>query len=165
MAKITFKRQSEYGILLGKFADAYWIDKALRDAVHEGAGIVADAIRSELESLPEEKFRHLDYDEKFSSVPTSQKRDLIDGFGLSPIRDKDGFVHAKAGFEGYGHYPTNTYPQGIPNEYLARVVESGSSVRDKNPFVRPAIKKSRKEAIEAMEKSIDENIKKIFEGG
>ncbi len=160
MAKITFRRSSNYGIMLGKLADTYWIDHALKEAVQKGSAVIADEIRKNLDNLPEDKFHYLADGEMFAGVPRGQKKDLADSFGLTPIeRDRDGFIHTKAGFDGYGSYPTNEFPKGVPNELLARVVESGSSVRVKTPFVEPAIKAKKKEAMETMGKVIDEKIK------
>lgn len=165
MAKITFKNQSDYFLRLQELEKHFAKESTLEKAVHAGAAIVADQIRENLESLPEEQFRHLDtfWGDYFREAPTGQKKDLVEGFGLTPIeRDKNGFVHTKAGFEGYGSYPTNTYPKGVPNALVARAIESGSSVRDKTPFVRPAVNATRKEAIKAMEEVIDEDLKEIF---
>lgn len=163
MAKIAFNDMSKYGIMLGKFADCYWVDKALNRAVHKGSGIVADKIRENIAALPEDSFRYLVEFDMFHGVPKCQKKDLAESFGLTPIdRDRDGFVHTKAGFEGYGSYPTSTYPEGVPNQILARAVESGSSVREKTPFVAPAVRATRKAAISAMEEVIDEEIKPFF---
>lgn len=135
----------------------------LEKAVAAGASIVANEIRSNLEKLPEEEYRYLEEGETFKGLPKGQKQDLEDSFGLTPIgRDKNGFVNTKAGFEGYGSFPTKAYPQGIPNPLLARSVESGSSVREKTPFVEPAVKATRKEAIEAMGRVVDEEFEKII---
>lgn len=165
MARITFKAQSDYYLKLKAFESHFTKDATLEKAVRAGSAIVADAVRKNLEALPEEQFRHLDtfVGDYFREAPTGQKRDLEESFGLTPIkRDKNGFVHTKAGFDGYGSFPTNTYPQGVPNALIARAVESGSSVREKTPFVRPAVNATRKEAVEAMENVIDGELKKIF---
>ena len=163
MARITFGKQSEYGLKLKELEQAFLSDEPLERAVSKGAAPVADAIRNNLEALPTEEFRYLRDGEIFNGIPESQKQDLIDSFGLTPIsRDKNGFVNTKAGFDGYGSHPTKAYPQGVPNQLIARAVESGSSVRAKTPFVRPAVNATRQEAIKEMEKSIDEDLKKIF---
>ena len=163
MAKITFKNDSAYAAQLKKLEQFYASDAPLEKAVAAGAAVVADKIRSNLEALPEADFRRLQDGVAFHGVPKGQKKDLIDSFGLTPIgRDKNDFVHTKAGFDGYGSYPTNTYPQGIPNQLLARAVESGSSVREKTPFVEPAVKATRKEAVDVMGKIVDEQTESIF---
>lgn len=166
MAKITFKNQSDYALMLQNLERHFVKDSVLEHAVAVGAGIVADEIRKNLEDLPEEQFRHLDtfWGDYFREVPTGQKKDLEDSFGLTPIeRDKDGFLHTKAGFDGYGSYPTKDYPKGVPNALIARAIESGSSVRDKTPFVRPAVKAARKKAVEAMGQAIEDEFKKMLE--
>lgn len=166
MAKITFKGQSQYFAKLKQLEGLFAKDATIEKAVYRGADIVADQIRDNLEKLPEDGFQRLKPGEKFTGLSAAQKQDLESSFGLSPIsRDQSGFVNTKAGFDGYGSFPTKSYPNGVPNALLARATESGSSVRQKAPFVRPAVKTTRKKAIEAMETSIDEDIKDIFEGG
>ena len=133
-------------------------DEPLEKAVAAGAAVVADQIKANLEALPEEEFRKLGEGEIFHGLPTGQKRDLVDSFGLTPIeKDKNGFIHTKAGFDGYG-----SYPEGIPNQLLARSAESGSSVRQKTPFVEPAVKATRKEAVEKMNAVIEDEFESIF---
>ena len=165
MAKIAFRKLPDYTHFLDRFSAAFAQDEILNKAVYAGSKVVADQIRANLEALPEEKFRQLKNGEKFSGVPEAQKQDLIASFGLTPIeRDNTGFVNTKAGFDGYGSHPSKKYPQGLPNQLLARSIESGSSVRDKHPFVRPAVQATRQKAVEEMEKVINENIDQIYRG-
>lgn len=164
MAKITFQQQSDFYKKLKKLQEAADSDEFLEKAVVKGAEPVADEIRKNLEALPSEKFRYLRGEDTFHVLSNSEKEDLLESFGLTPIlRDKKGFVHTKAGFDGYGSHPTSSYPHGLPNQLLARAVESGSSVRDKRPFVRPAVNATRNDAIEAMEEVVDDEMKRIFE--
>lgn len=138
-------------------------DEPLEKAVAAGAAVVADQIKANLEALPEEEFRKLGEGEIFHGLPTGQKRDLVDSFGLTPIeKDKNGFIHTKAGFDGYGSFPTNAYPEGIPNQLLARSAESGSSVRQKTPFVEPAVKATRDEAVDTMNKVLEDEFNSLF---
>lgn len=163
MAKITFKKQSEYFYKLQQLDRVFAKESTLKKAVYAGAEPVADAIRSRLQSLGEDEFRHLHPGEVFSGLPEDQKDDLLRSFGLSGIkRDRKGFVGTKAGFDGYGSHPTKSYPHGVPNALIARAVESGSSVRKKMPFVEPAVKATKETSITAMERVIDDEIKKIF---
>lgn len=165
MAKISFKGQSEYFRKLQELQQAFAKDSTIEKAVRAGAAPVADRIRQNLEALPEEPFRKLQEGEIFHGIPKGQKQDLLDSFGLAPItRDRAGFVHTKAGFDGYGSFPTAEYPHGVPNQLVAAATESGSSVRQKMPFIRPAEKATRKDAIDAMEDVIDGEMKNIFGG-
>lgn len=120
--------------------------------VRAGANPVADEIRKRLMNLPEDKFRKLGKNEVFVGVPKQQKQDLLDSLGVAPADiDREGNANTKIGFQGYGSYPTKKYPKGVPNQLLARAIESGSSVRKKTPFVRPAVNSSKDKAIEAMQ--------------
>ena len=163
MAKITFQKQSEYFSKLQQLDRVFAKESTLEKAVYAGAEPVADAIRSRLQSLGEDEFRHLQPGEVFSGLPEDQKNDLLNSFGLSSIkRDGKGYVGTKAGFDGYGSHPTKSYPNGVPNALIARAAESGSSVRRKTPFVRPAVTATKEQSITAMERVIDDEIKKIF---
>lgn len=163
MARISFSGQSDYFEKLQQLEQVFAKDEALEKAVAAGAAPVADQIRRNLESIPSQPFRKLQPGELIQGLSESEQKDLEASFGLSPIsRDKNGFVHTKAGFDGYGSFPTKTYPQGVPNALVARAAESGSSVRQKVPFVRPAVNATRKEAVAAMEDVIDGELKKIF---
>jgi hypothetical protein len=129
--------------------------------VMAGAQPVADAIRRELEKTPEDNFRQLKENEKFEGIPKSQKKDLLDSLGITPPGvDREGNTNAKVGWNGYGSYKSKKYPRGLPNALLARVIESGSSVRIKTPFVRTATNKSKPKAIDEMQQTINEEANK-----
>lgn len=163
MARMTFKAGEEYAIKLSKLATKQ--EEIAKKAIYAAAGIVADRIKANLNALPEEKFRYLRDGEKFVGVPERQKKDLIDSFGITPITtDSKGNWNAKIGFDGYGSIPTKKYPNGLPNQLLARAIESGSSVRRKKPFVRPAVNATKKQAQAKMAEIIDKEIEKIMGG-
>lgn len=161
--RISFRNQSKYFLRLKKLEQVAADGATIEKAVRAGAAIVADKIRANLDALPEEEFRKLGEGEMFRGLPAAQKRDLQDSFGLTPIeKDRNGFIHTKAGFNEYGSYPTKAYPDGVPNQLLARAVESGSSVRQKTPFVEPAVKATRKKAVETMNEVIEDELKSIL---
>lgn len=161
MAKLTFKAGDEWAIKLSRLATG--TDVIAKKAVYAAADIVTDKIRENLEALPEDKFRYLPNGEKFSGIPKSQKKDLADSLGITPIEpDSQGNYNAKIGFDGYGSTPTKAYPNGVPNQLLARATESGSSVRAATPFVRPAVNATKKEAQAEMGRVVDEEIKKTM---
>ena len=163
MARISFKGYSEFGEKLRELEFTAEGGKLLEDAAKAGVQPVADEIRNRLEKCPTSKFQRLSDGEQFMALSQHQKDDLLDGLGVTPVgRDKNGFVNCKVGFEGYGSFPTKTYPQGVPNAMIARAAESGSSVRQKTPFVRPAVNATRKEAVGEMDKVVTDDLKKIF---
>ena len=164
MARVSFKGSQEYALRLRELEHTAAQGKVLEAAVKAGAKPVADEIRRRLDALPSDDFRKLEPGEKFTGLPVVNHLDLLDSFGLTPVdRDRNGFVHVKAGFDGYGSKPTKAYPKGIPNQLLARAAESGSSVREKTPFVRPAVNATRKEAEAEMDRVVRQELEKIFE--
>ena len=163
MARISFNGHADYALALRELEFAAEQGAVLEKAVEAGGAVVADEIRRRLDALPTDTFRFLDEGEKFEGLPVVHHLDLLDSFGLTPPqRDRKGFVNVKAGFDGYGSKKTKAYPKGIPNQLLARAVESGSSVRRKTPFVRPAVNATRKEAVEEMDWVVRAEIEKIF---
>lgn len=164
MARITFKGSGEYAKALKELEFTAQGGELLEKAAQAGASPVADEIRRRLRNLPEDEYRRLAPGETFSGLPDGQKQDLLDSLGVTPPgKDNKGFVNVKVGFDGYGSFPTNKYPDGVPNALIARATESGSSVRRKTPFVRPAVNATRKKAVEEMDKSVTDSLKKIFE--
>lgn len=134
-------------------------------AVEAGMKPLADEIRKNLNNLPEDTFRRLGKGEVFVGVPKNQKKDLQESLGVTPsIINRNGDADIKVGFDGYGSYPTKKYPKGVPNALLARSVESGSSVRKKTPFIRPAVDKIESKVIKAMQEQINKEVEKIQKG-
>lgn len=161
MARMTFRVGDEWALKLSKLATSQ--EEVARRAIYAGAKVVADKIKGNLETLPEDQFRYLPSGEQFAGLPKQQKKDLVESFGVTPITtDEKGNYNAKIGFDGYGSTPTRAYPKGVPNQLIARAVESGSSVRKKTPFVRPAVNATKKVAQAEMGRVVDEEIKKIM---
>ena len=142
MARITFNLGEDYMLRLSALADRS--EETAKRAVYEAAGIVTDQIRTNLET-------NLAGSEQSTGT-------LAASLGITPIQtDRDGFINAKVGFDGYDE-------KGVPNQLKARVMESGSSTVRKRPFVRPAVNAAKKAAEEAMQRVIDEEIEKIMKG-
>lgn len=129
--------------------------------VYGMADIVADAVREELNALPAEPdVEALKAWAQGTRAPLTvkEKKGLQKGFGITKMLEENGYYHVKLGFDGYNEIKTKKYPKGQPNVMIARAVESGSSIRDKRPFVRPATNKSRKNAEKKAQTIIDDEI-------
>lgn len=134
-------------------------------AIHEMADIVTGKIRQNLEkayTIPDVMGIVLWKNGNMTRMTDSEKKGLLNSLGIAPMEIEDGYMNVKIGFDGYNDIKTEQYPQGQPNVLIARAVESGSSVRYKQPFVRPAVNAARAEALKACEKVIDREIKKIM---
>ena len=138
-------------------------DEAIGEAVYEMAKVVADSVRSGIQALPtvSNQANIATYKKGYSRLSDEEKQGLLDGFGVSPMQEDSGFVNVKLGFDGYNSVKTKKYPQGQPNALIARVTESGSSYREKTPFIRPAVNASKKQAEQAGKMKIDEKIAAI----
>lgn len=138
-------------------------DEAIGEAVYEMAKVVADSVRSGIQALPTVSNRAniATYKKGYSRLSDEEKQGLLDGFGVSPMQDDGGYINVKLGFDGYNGVKTKKYPKGQPNALIARVTESGSSYREKTPFIRPAVNASKKQAEQAGQMKIDERIAAI----
>lgn len=164
MAKIRFAGLEEYERRLSQLQTG--VREIAGKAVYAGANVVADAIRSNIQGLHAVSDREglIDYQRKDPAPLTeTAKQGLLDGFGLSSMQDENGYLNVKAGFDGYNQLRTKKYPKGQPNVLIARSLESGSSIAQKHPFVRPAVNASRKQAEAKMAEVLDQEIKNAMD--
>ena len=159
MATLTFRGLEEYEAQISRiFKDT---EKICGRVTYAGAKIIADEIKKGIESLPVITGHGTEEKPLPGGVTAVQKAGLIDGFGISGLQNDNGFYNVKIGFDGYNRTRTEMYPQGQPNQLVARGVESGTSWKQKKPFIRPAINRARKRAEQEMKNVFDTEIEKI----
>lgn len=134
-------------------------------AMYDAAGQIADAVKQGLQALPIQetdtgKAPHISKGQKLKGITAQQKADLINGLGIAHFRKSDGSVQTSIGFSGRGTTKTKKYPAGLPNSALMRAVESGTSFRIKNPVVRPALNRTKKQAHETIKNKVINEITK-----
>lgn len=157
MAKIQDKGLNDYIKSIKRMGKVS--DDIIHKGVYKGAGIIADAIKDEIKDIPVDN-GYGSPEKPISGISNRQKADLIEGMGIAPIQEDSDFVNAKVGWGGYGRDKTKKYPKGVPNQVIARSVNSGTSFRKKNPFVNRAVTKNKKTAVKAMADTIENKIKK-----
>lgn len=162
MAVIRFSKLREYELMLGKLGNAS--KDICGEAIYEGAKIVADEVKSNLDSL-NVTIDVLAMQKAKKGEPTyitqRAKDGLIKSFGVTPMqKDRNGIYNVKLGFDGYNDVKTKKWPKGQPNQLIARACESGSSAMIKQPFFRQAVQKTRRKAEAKMAEVLDEKIKK-----
>ena len=81
--------------------------------VYAGAEVVADSVRRAIQDLPVGDGRARDGG-LVDTVTLPQKAGLLDGFGISRMKDDDGFVNVKLGFDGYNSTRTESTRGGSP---------------------------------------------------
>ena len=163
MATITFKKGEEYMAKIAKL-EALTRDKVCGTAIYGAAEIVADEIRDQLDKVP----TYEGNDSFWAELPGPkkvQKIGLEKSLGIAKMQDDGtGFLNVKIGFDGYNKVKTERWPNGQPNQMVARSIERGTSFMEPNPFVKPAMRKCRKRALDYMKESVDKSIEEIMKG-
>ena len=159
MAKTkSVKGGDDFSALLNGLAGDQTI-AVMKAAVYAGVGVLADAIKSEIQNLPEDS-GYKRKGVKRNVVGTNDKKALQERLGISRIDATGDKADAVVSFSGYNGRPTKKYPQGVPIPLIARSIESGSSVRQKNPFIRRAFNNAQSNALQ---KAIDAGQTKLNE--
>ena len=159
MARIQFKRLKEYELQLSKLESE--TTRIAGAAIYEGAAIMTDEIKKGIQNLPVVRGYGTERNPLPGGVTATQKKGLLDGLGIAKMQDDGGYINVKIGFDGYNRTQTTKYPQGQPNQLVARGVESGTSWKQAHPFVKPAIARSRRIVEEKMKEVIEREIAKI----
>lgn len=157
MAKLKFKGLEEYENQLLKLEEIS--RECIGQAIYEGAKEIADAVKVNINNLPIDERRVKD-GEMLNGVSSLQKVGLAQGFGIARLQNENGYIHVKLGFAGYNGVKTKQFPAGQPNSMIARSVNSGTSFRQKIPFVDNAVRQYKDAAEQAMVKKFDEALKK-----
>lgn len=162
MAKYQFKGLEEYAQYLQRIEAN--TQEICGEAVYAMADIVTDKIRENLEALPsvstKEALEAWKTGQK-TQLTKAQKKSLEKSLGISSMQNDNGYWNVKVGFDGYNTTKTKSYPQGQPNALIARATESGSSFRDKTPFIRPAVKETEGPAVQKAKDVVEQKIKQL----
>lgn len=159
MAKMKIKGLREYENRLLKLENL--TREILGEAIYEGAGLVADAVKSSIESIPIDE-RYVTGGATLYGITPEQKAGLRDGFGIARMRDDNGFLNVKLGFEGYNSQVTTKYPGGQPNSLIARSVNAGTSFRQRIPFIDNAVNQTKGAAEQKMTETAEKAIGKAM---
>ncbi len=136
-------------------------EEICKRSAYMGAKIVADRCRSEISNIPVESEKQKRANGGFASGLTgTQKSGLLSGLGISHFRNDGGFINVKIGMDGYNSTVTKKYPKGQPNAMIIRSLETGTSFRSRNPVITRATNAAKGAAEAAIQKQMDEEIKK-----
>lgn len=158
---IRFRGTDEYILKLEKMSGR--TREMCGEAIHDGAEIIADAVKSAINGLPTDD-RYVRKGEMRKGPTSAQKEGLLRSFGISKMQDDLGEYNVKIGFNDYNAVVTKGWPFGQPNQMVARAVESGTSFMEKRPFVSPAVRGSRAAAEKKMEETLNKEIEKAMKG-
>lgn len=129
--------------------------------VYDGAGVVADAVKRNIQALPTRNpNKRGNEKDKVRGVTPLEKQALLDNMGVATHRVGGGSVNTVIGFDGYINNPTKAYPKGHAVSMVARATESGTSWLTATPFMKRAVNSSKGAAEQAMAARFDEEINK-----
>lgn len=141
----------------------YKVPEIAGKAIYQGAAIVADQIRANIEALPTEEKNSRNRGRR---EPTqAEKAGLLEGLGVAKKRTENGNVNVKIGMDGYNSDVTEKYPKGKPNAMIARSIESGTSFTVRHPFISSAVRAKKEAAEEAMRAEVDKQLEEIMGDG
>ena len=156
--KYRFKGLDEYVKKLETLSNSFIAEICVDNAVTRGSEVVAEYTLKELNGLPtDDTPKRVD---KRNGIRSIQKAFLIKTFGVSPLDVKRNFTNRKTGVDR----ETINYSDGsgyLPAVTLARMVENGTSYLKKNPVFKRASRKARTPCLEAMQKSLNEDIEQV----
>lgn len=162
MAKMYFKGMDVYEKKLSAIAAG---SRAIAGkALYAGAKIAADEMRKEILALKVSPSSYATPGHPSDSINPVQQQGLLDGLGIAPIQEENGYIHVKVGIDGYNGLKTTAHPKGQPNAEVARSIQSGTSYMQKQPFVTNAMRKCKSAAEQAIKDVIDQEIEKIEKG-
>ena len=152
MARMTVKGFDEMAAALSKLANQDEIEGICKRGVFDAAGIVADATRSAIASLPTGNAT-------LHRVRAAQKRGQLDGLGIAAMTNEGGVINPHVGMDGYNQHKAAGFPNGQPNMMIARAVESGTSYGfpAMHPFSR-AYRAAKGAAEKAMKSTVEKEI-------
>lgn len=134
-------------------------------AIYPAAGIVTDAIRKNIQAVPVHSDGKLGTSEDpVTGLTSSQRAGLLEGLGISKMKDDNGYLNVKVGMDGYNRTITKKYPNGQPNALVIRSLESGTSWRKKHPVITPAVSKTKNQAEQLMADTLDSEIDNLMKG-
>ena len=141
------------------------LDADMKRAIYEGAGVMMDAVKAEVNALPVYAgFKRGTPENKIEGVSIAQKKGLMDGLGISRMRYDGDFLNAKIGADGYNSVVTWTWPQGQPNAMIVRSLEAGTSFLKRSPIITRAVRKARAKTEKTMADTYDKALRQRLGG-
>ena len=141
MAKCEMKMPNEFLDKLSKLEGRF--DKAAPKILQSGGKVVLSAMKANLEG-------RIGKDTKY---PSRSKGDLLRSLGITPaLQDRNGEWNIRVGVGD------SIDREGVPNALKAQVLEYGKSGQKAKPWMKPARRRARKPAVQAMEETLKKEL-------
>lgn len=163
MARMRIEGLSEYTRQLEQLETE--TKPIIQKCLYEGASVVADAVSSAIGQIPTRSNTEFGSAEHvLSGITPAQKAGLQESFGITKMSDRDNQQNVKLGFDGYNQVKTKKYPNGQPNQLIARSIESGTSWLQPCHFMSRAVNATKEACVQKMSEVCDEEISRITGG-
>lgn len=133
-------------------------EEVCKRALYQGAAVMASAIKSEMAKIPDRSWHS---GRIASGLTKEEKEDLVSGFGISKMRNSDGVIDVKLGFDGYGH-KTKKFPSGVPVPLIARSICKGTSWLAKYDFISKAERAAKAATESKIQQTFDSELQKLI---
>lgn len=137
------------------------IEGVQKQAVYAGMHVIRDEVINQINALPAQDGYIKREDLPRNVITDREKAQLIKHIGIATMEEKNGTVSTRISFDGYTDIKTEAYPNGLPAILVARSINSGSSVRQKHPFIRQARARAKDAAQQAAEKAARDALEKM----
>lgn len=127
--------------------------------LYDGAGVMADELKSQAESIETEEFHYTVFGTR---LPSPEEKGIITkaGAGIARFKTNGSEVNTSVGYRNAGYAMLAGRRKPIPK--IVNSINSGTSFMRKQPFVRKAATKGATKAEAAIIKSIEERFDEIM---
>ena len=127
--------------------------KVAAKALYDGAGIMADEVKKQTETIRTEPFRYASGGR--TRLPSPEEKEIVmkASAGIAKFNKNGTEVDTSVGFRNAGYAVLAGKEVPIPK--IVNAINSGTSFMNKQPFVRKAANNGGKKAMEAMKKVIE----------
>lgn len=133
--------------------------KVASEGLYEGAGIMADEIKSGAEGILTEPFHYTVFGTRQPS-PEEKAAVIAAGVGIAKFDKNGAEVNTSVGYRNAGYATINGKTKPIPQ--IVNAINSGTSFMQKQPFVRKAAVSGAKKAEAAITRTIEQKFNEIM---
>lgn len=134
--------------------------KVASGALYEGAGVMADEIKSAVQKIQTEPFWYAQNGS--TRLPSPEEKEILKNAaaGIAKFRKNGTEVDTSVGFQNSGY--AQLKKKTVPVPVIANAINSGTSFMKKQPFFRKAANAGGKKAIQKMVNYIDDEWDRLY---
>ena len=132
-------------------------------ALYDGAGIMADEIKSEVKNIQTEEFHYAVFPGVTTRLPSPEEKEIVEqaAAGIAKFRKTGSEVNTSVGFRNAGYATLKGRTVPIPK--IVNAINSGTSFMKKQPFIRKAASSATKRVTDAIVNTIEQKSKERIE--